>query len=402
MQAIRTRSSVDRQSPGSYSESYENIMPLAQTRGSPPKSAQKRIASKARILEESAEPQVSGSGFSNLMSATASQKSAGKQHLCDSCQEAGASVFCLNCQGWLCSRCEANIHHNKLFVKHERVSALDYMPPVICRYHESEVTTHICATCQELCCIYCIVNGSHPPGPDHVVQSVSKGLSVVRLEMSSALDLLQQKSSDLEKALESLKMSTDELNESVELVRSRTREGFDRLRKILNEREADLLDNIERFKIEQSRDLHDKTQIIRAAHTGIRSLIQETTQKLQQSTGLGAILEQVEGIDGSGVAQSPPSKHSYNGGTSEYKLALYKATNIIKFFTMRRDELLRGKEYDTRSATATAEILATEVMTPRRYFLDSDAVKEYIEGIKALEIALSEFGFKHDDREHQV
>lgn len=103
--------------------------------------------------------------------------------------------------------------------------------------------------------------------------------------MSSALDL-QQKSSDLEQALESLKVSTDELNESVELVRSRTREGFERLRKILNEREADLLDNIERFKIEQSRDLHDKTQIIRAAHTGIRSLIQETTQKLQQSTGL--------------------------------------------------------------------------------------------------------------------
>lgn len=399
MQAARTRSSVDRQSPGSHSESYESIMPLAQTKGSPPRPTQKRVASKAKMPEDLAEPHISASGFGNLISGATSQRSVGKQHLCDSCQEAGASVFCLNCQGWLCSRCEANIHHNKLFVRHERVSALDYMPPVMCKYHEAEVTTHICATCQELCCIYCIVSDSHPPGPDHIVQSVAKGLSVVRLEMSSALDLLQQKSSDLEQALESLKVSTDELNESVELVRSRTREGFERLRKILNEREADLLDNIERFKIEQSRDLHDKTQIIRAAHTGIRSLIQETTQKLQQSTGLGAVLEQVDGVDGSTSMQSLPAKHGTNSGTSEYKLALYKATNIIKFFTMRRDELLRGKEYDTRSATATAEILATEVMTPRRYFLDSEAVKEYIEGIKALEIALSEFGFKHDDRE---
>lgn len=350
-----------RSSRGSISDLGENLMPLAQPTSPREQGRERRVHTEAPV-EKSQPPRKA------------------RQRLCDSCQETPSTFYCLQCKGWLCNRCESLIHTNHLFAKHNRIPATEYVQPVLCRVHPDEPVTHLCATCQEMCCVDCLVGNIHPPGPDHVLQSVANGVGIVRTEISNALDALRQRSAELEEALDTLSGTSQDLEESVDVVRARTRECFERLRQVLNEREAELLENVERFKLEQTRDLHEKTQIIRAAHTGMRSLIQECTQKLQQSTGLGILMD---ADNTSGAASSP-----------EYKLALYKAASVIAFYLDRREELNRGKVYDTSSARSTAELLSAEAAVPQRYRLDPEVIRRYLDGIKSLDTVLAEFGFQ--------
>lgn len=303
--------------------------------------------------------------------------------LCDSCQECSAFYFCFNCNGWLCTKCDIALHKNNLLQRHDRIPASDYTPPILCKHHVTEVCNHLCASCQELCCIHCIVSGPHKPTDiDHIMQPISTALKIVRQELDGALVVLQQKGSVLDESVDSIFNSKRDLVESCTSVKETTRTSFAELRRILDQREKELLDNIDQFVADQQQDIAAKENIIVSSQTSVKTLVQEITQRLHMSAGLDEIVEQAE----------------QNGDlTGEFRNALNKATNLIKFFIDKREALMRGKDYEAKSALAVAEKVAAEVRKPRKYYLDMESADEFVKTLKGLQVVLAEFGFKEGE-----
>ena len=167
--------------------------------------------------------------------------------LCDSCSgahRAGATMFCLNCGGYLCTRCNEQLHPrgNGLMARHERV-AIDDVRSQFCDEHGELDVTYFCLTCESRCvCTECVVHGAHA---GHDVRLIRQALPIVRESMASIQDTIASRAEQLDRTRGDLVAQRRAITEESKVAKERTSAAFAQLHEALRERERQLLADVD-------------------------------------------------------------------------------------------------------------------------------------------------------------
>lgn len=299
------------------------------------------------------------------------------QHICDACESTAARFYCLACKGWFCANCDKSVHSNRLLQRHERIPASDYVAPVLCTNHAGEICTHFCASCQQLCCVICLVDGPHIPGSvhgEHRLQPLSGAVDVVRSELASAEENLGEKLHSLTEADQALQKAKVDLSTTCAIVKDTISKAFAELRAKLDHKEQELTEHIRAFADNQGSDIDEKQLIIAAAEQGVRSLRQSISQHLFNSQTLGSELARDQ--EGSSILQAS-------------RLSIFRATNLIKFYLQNQGELEKGTSAEAKSAISAALAVAETAKQPRECYVDIDSANKQIDAIMNIQLEIS-------------
>jgi len=111
-----------------------------------------------------------------------------KGDICDNCNSAPATLWCINDQAKLCERCDLEIHSgSRIREKHKRVTLSEARAMMeFCPHHEDVRVEYYCTQCQTPVCIKCKMTGSHSKG-----DAASHVLIPIKEAYSEAVDAAQ-------------------------------------------------------------------------------------------------------------------------------------------------------------------------------------------------------------------
>uniref|UniRef100_W5LT17 Tripartite motif-containing protein 54 n=1 Tax=Astyanax mexicanus TaxID=7994 RepID=W5LT17_ASTMX len=155
---------------------------------------------------------------------------------------------------------------------------------LMCQEHEDERINIYCVTCQVPTCSMCKVFGQHK---DCEVSPLKSVYEVQKSELKNSIDLLAASNSCLQAMLAQMDDSCKAVEENSQVQKQRLGEKFDLLYAILEERKAQLLENI-------SQEQDEKVAVL-------QSLIQQYKEQLQASTNL--MDKATQSMDKSNVAE---------------------------------------------------------------------------------------------------
>ena len=86
--------------------------------------------------------------------------------LCESCNQAPATKWCVNCGAKLCESCDDESHStNKVVARHRRIPIAEARAEMeFCPFHDNIHVEYYCPQCQAPVCIECKMTGSHSKG----------------------------------------------------------------------------------------------------------------------------------------------------------------------------------------------------------------------------------------------
>ena len=144
----------------------------------------------------------------NLLEIMAVQEKSKTTSTCSRCQNPAIS-HCTSCEVFMCKECSQP--HAGWFKDHEVLSINEMGNPesqakmktkLYCLKHKDEVLKYYCETCQELCCIDCVVLDHQKP--NHSCVAVSELAEKRREALQSSCTKLDQKLSEGKKALNNI------------------------------------------------------------------------------------------------------------------------------------------------------------------------------------------------------
>jgi hypothetical protein len=147
--------------------------------------------------------------------------------MCQWCEEAPASLHCLDCQYALCSDCNAAVHKNSAKRSHQPNVLDGRSLKTLTRHcgvrgHEEYRLEFYCVRCEQLCCAYCLQIGPHRA---HENVLVSKAAADVRQQMGRDLENLGQ-----------LKARIDGMASELNRVHGQYLESYDHVETLLTDR----------------------------------------------------------------------------------------------------------------------------------------------------------------------
>ena len=159
-----------------------------------------------------------------------------------------AAIYCKKCERYFCVECEAAVH-DSYFSNHAPYVIRDFNTDFFldrCEDHASYPLDFFCRDHFCLCCSLCKDRDGRHNGCN-VVPLADLSTEEILRHITKASDNLKEKLGKLAKlSLDDLKSRADEFNHKISEVKETVAKTFSELRCVLNERESELMQEIER------------------------------------------------------------------------------------------------------------------------------------------------------------
>ena len=211
--------------------------------------------------------------------------------MCESCSGDKAEAFCRQCTEFICAECVRLHQRLKVFSGHKTVSlnelkkggAKDIVVPKaplkMCEEHDEQMKIY-CHDCSCLICRDCIIENHN----GHKHEFVKKAAPKVSKELLEQLNPLKKVGVKLSHTMEHIKTIKDEVKVQVDTVSKKIKTSFNELRKILANREQELLKEAT-AKGEQKLDLlSNQEKKLSTSRAVVQSVIEYTKQCLEHVT----------------------------------------------------------------------------------------------------------------------
>ncbi|XP_065052654.1 E3 ubiquitin-protein ligase TRIM71-like isoform X3 [Rhopilema esculentum] len=190
----------------------------------------------------------------NMLDFVAVKNSDKKPILCSSCNEQlPATARCIDCMDFLCYACHS-AHGRVRITKDHQILTLEQIKmsedawrllhrPITCAVHPVEKIQYFCLTCQDTICRECTM--TQHPSSHHEYTILSKAVDVQKGDIMSLHRALQQKVPLLSRACQDIDETARKLDARSDLIRNEIQERTPRLIRLLQERESQLLADLD-------------------------------------------------------------------------------------------------------------------------------------------------------------
>ena len=189
--------------------------------------------------------------------------------------EINVNIYCKKCEKYMCHKCE--VHHSKLFEDHQNFILNQNIEEIFnefCeeRNHLYNKLNYFCKTHNKLCCASCIAkikgkgDGQHS---DCDVCNIDEIKEEKKKKIKENIKLLEELSIKFNENFNNINKIYEEINENKENLKLEIQNIFTKIRNILNNREDELLLNVDKeynnlfFKGGIMKDIEKLPNIIR-------------------------------------------------------------------------------------------------------------------------------------------
>ena len=161
-----------------------------------------------------------------------------------------AILYCCNCQIYLCKKCE--IFHSNLFQNHSlfklEQDLKDMFTGFCQKLNHNQILEFYCKTHNELCCASCICalkgkgKGQHSSCEICFLEDIKENK---KNNLKNNINILEELSIKLDESINNLKKAYNKINERKEKIKIKFMEIFTKLRNALNQREDEILSEID-------------------------------------------------------------------------------------------------------------------------------------------------------------
>ena len=148
----------------------------------------------------------------------------------------------------------------------------------LCTEHKGERITHVCTTCNEMCCAHCFVDGRHA---GHQWALLEGACSEVQKRVEKKTNSVNQMMQTTDRNLRTIAEWHDELNRSSDQVREKVESGVTRLLSLVDEREQSMHAGVQEMTKSKARVLAEMTDEVNQS-------------KMQLQSGTDAALKAIE------------------------------------------------------------------------------------------------------------
>jgi len=167
-------------------------------------------------------------------------------------KEVDAIYFCQECKIYICNKCDQ--FHSNWYKEHHKFNLnkdlMDIFTGFCQEKNHSVELRYICKTHNKLLCAECITkikdnkNGQHSDCDICIIQDIEK---IKKNKLSENIIYLQNLSQSINESLSELKIIFEKINENKEELNLKIQKIFTKLRNILNDREDELLKEIDNY-----------------------------------------------------------------------------------------------------------------------------------------------------------
>jgi len=159
-----------------------------------------------------------------------------------------AISFCYECKIYMCNKCDN--YHLEIFQNHHQIKIdknnynLDIFTGLCNEKNHIDELNYFCKTHNNLCCVKCIAkikgkeNGQHSDCDICFIEDIE---NEKKNELNRNIKLLEELSNTFEKSLDELKLLFEKIDKNKELLKTNIQKIFTKIRTSLNEREDQLL-----------------------------------------------------------------------------------------------------------------------------------------------------------------
>ena len=218
---------------------------------------------------------------SDVLSSDAGEAtSAVQKKLCDECAEDTAAVaICMDCSDSLCAvHAEAHPASRRTY-KHKVVPLGSSTPDVLrstagakCPLHPSSDQSHFCIVCRKILCDKCLAASSRHDQHRKDLLPIQPAVSTIRDTLLAKMTAsFSGEESQLEDALAATDKALSQLHDQTEAVSLQVNDFFTQLKKVIDQREQQLLDKLDQLQLPQCVQLQKRRQrILSNVSTGQR------------------------------------------------------------------------------------------------------------------------------------
>ena len=221
---------------------------------------------------------------SDVLSSNAGEAtSAVQKKLCDKrAEDTGAVAVCMDCSDSLCAmHAEAHPASRRTY-KHKVVplsesgsSTLDALRYTVCEkcpLHPSSDQSHFCMVCRKILCDKCLAASSRHEQHRKDLLPVQQAVSTIRDSLLAKMTAsFTGEESQLEDALAATDKALSQLHDQTEAASSQVNDFFTQLKKVIDKREQQLLDEPDQLQLPLCVQLRDRKQrILSSLSTGQR------------------------------------------------------------------------------------------------------------------------------------
>jgi len=180
--------------------------------------------------------------------------------ICNFCEDTDgrkAELWCTECVSQLCVPCSDQLHSRGKWKSH-RIKPLEEAGPIkkqrLCTEHRGESISHVCITCNAMCCAHCFVDGKHA---GHQWKLMGAYTEEVQKRVEKKTKHCNQMCQQAEHNLRTIADKHDELNRAAETLKIEIEGGISTLLGILDEREESMLAATQELEDSKARVLQE-------------------------------------------------------------------------------------------------------------------------------------------------
>ncbi|CAH1231290.1 TRIM2 [Branchiostoma lanceolatum] len=269
----------------------------------------------------------------NLLDFVVVKKGAGPGVPCQVCEgkEEGARSWCVQCAVLLCESC-ANLHRKFPAMKghqiltQDNLKATECMPATFqrkafCSKHEDHVITFYCEPCQTLVCVACALV-DHRMDDGHNLVEIGAIAERKKLDLQELLGKVDHRTREAQASLNNVGQEISELPTSTDATIEQATICFDHLIALLQERQTEVINDIESGRQEVQKVLETQQEAIEFELAGLTSASEFCKQALEHGSDAHVIVvedqarQRVEELLTTPTdLKAPPSKVVFLEGT---------------------------------------------------------------------------------------
>ena len=168
-----------------------------------------------------------------------------------------ATMWCIECDGTVCSECFASHKRMKIFSQHKVIPMQEFtsdpkhaikvfLNPGVCPAHPDQVLKFYCYTCDQTICVECALL-DHPRG-EHKFDSIGKVIVEEKEEVLKTAAILEPMRDKVCEAINRIATSKDDITDKHQLNMKQVNSLFDELHQILEQQREEMLKKLDIVK----------------------------------------------------------------------------------------------------------------------------------------------------------